>query len=406
MTCYENPSAQSWLLNPETNHTPNQDIISEHGTTRLGITPLQFHSRVLPDYSPTPLVRLDDTIIQELGVSAIYLKDESSRLGLPAFKILGASWAIFLALCERFDLPPNTTTLQDVRNITAMMLSDGPMVLYAATDGNHGRAVARMAALTGCRAYIVIPRGVSDHSQALIQSEPGTVVVRCDGDYDDAVKLAAAEASSSSSSSRSNSLLVQDTSWEGYEDIPARIVQGYTTLFAEIDEQLFNERQSAPMIPTHIVVPVGVGSLAHAAVQHYRSSVYRTTRPAPSIVTVEPETAACLLTSLKAGRPTTIQTGDTVMAGLNCGTVSRLAWPDLLVGVDVALAVSDEEAIRGVHDLARLGVSSGPCGSAALAAVRKLVKLERDDGGHEARFTPESVVVLISSEGSQTYLEN
>jgi diaminopropionate ammonia-lyase len=405
MDYYENPSARSWILNSNTKSA--QEIISDHGTIpRLGITPLEFHSCVLPGYTPTPLVRLDDAIARELGVSAVYLKDESSRLGLPAFKILGASWAIFLTLCGRFNLAPGTTTLQDIRDATAKLPDHQLLVLYAATDGNHGRAVARMAALTGCRAYIVVPSGVSDHSRALIGSEPGTTVVHCKGDYDEAVRLAAAEASVhvSPSSSGSGSLLIQDTSWKGYEDIPARIVEGYTTLFAEMDGQL--RQEDAPAIPTHIVVPVGVGSLAHAAVQHYRSSAYCATRPAPSIITVEPETAACLLTSLRAAKPTTIQTGHTVMAGLNCGTVSRLAWPDLFAGVDVALAVSDDEAILGVHDLARLGVSSGPCGSAALAAVRKLVQLETENNVFERRFTSDSIVVLISSEGSQTYLEN
>lgn len=322
----------------------------------------------------------------------ILVKDESSRLGLPAFKILGASWAIFHVLCKRFALEPASASLEDISELCA----GEDVSLWAATDGNHGRAVARMAALIGARAIVYVPKAVSARSRAFIASE-GAQVIQVDGDYDAAVRTAL---KASENAESPNAFLVQDTAWEGYETIPMEIVIGYTTMFTEIDDQL---RQAGHASPTIVVVPVGVGSLAHAAVLHYRSGRID---PPPSILTVEPAAAACLLTSLKAGEPTTIVTGDTIMPGLNCGTVSSLAWPDLIRGVDAAIAVSDQQADKAVHDLAALSISSGPCGAATIAALRSIIgSRDLEERRRMLRLSEEAVVVVISSEGSQVYLD-
>ena len=257
-----------------------------------------FH-RSLPGYAPTPLLSAP-TLAVELGVGGVFVKDESSRLGLPAFKVLGASWA-----CHR-----------------VLERHPGAM-LVTATDGNHGRAVARMAAHFGVPATVFVPLIMRDEAVARIRDE-GADIVRVTGDYDAAVRRAAAFASDDPERE-----LVQDTAWEGYEQVPGWIVEGYETLLAEVDADLGRG-------PDLVAVPVGVGSLAEAVVRHYR----RGAAPGPSILSVETDTAACVLASLAAGRPVTVPTQATVMAGLNCGTVSSAAWPVLRAGCDAAVSVT------------------------------------------------------------------
>ena len=316
---------------------------------------LAFH-RSLPGYEPTPLVPVP-ALAAELGVGRVLVKDESSRLGLPAFKVLGASWACHQVLAEH----------------------PGAM-LVTATDGNHGRAVARMAAHLGVGATVFVPRPMLPQTAELIAGE-GATVLRVDGDYDVAVRAAAAVAAE-----QPGRALVQDTAWDGYERVPARIVEGYRTLLAEVDVQL-----DAP--PDLVAVPVGVGSLAEAVVRHYRAPG----AAHPAVLAVEPDTAACVLASLTADRPTAVPTGRTVMAGLNCGTVSSSAWPVLRAGCDAAVAVSDEEALRAVGDLDALGVCSGPSGAATLAGVRAV--LTDPERRAALALDDHAVVVLLSTEG-------
>ena len=313
---YTNPSARSWTCKPAPREVR------------------EFHAG-LPGYRPTPLIEI---------TPRVFVKDESDRFGLPAFKILGASWAIQRALTP------------SIRR------------LVAATDGNHGRAVARIARERGLEARIVIPRGVSDEAVAAIAAE-GAKVRRLPISYDEAVEHARLAAD------EPGSLLIQDTSWPGYGEIPQSIVDGYSTLFTELDEQLDDE-------PDLIVVPAGVGSLAQAAVTHYRGRGSKTT-----VMTVEPDVAACVLTSLESGDLTTIETGETIMAGLNCGTPSALAWPYLRSGLDAAVAVTNEECEQAMRDLHAAGVGAGPCGAASLAGFRK--------------FPVDGVVVLLSTEAEQ-----
>jgi diaminopropionate ammonia-lyase len=316
-----------------------------------------FHES-LEAYAPTPLVRLSP-LAAELGVGEVYVKDESSRLGLPAFKILGASWA-----CSR--------VVDEQQGLT----------LVTATDGNHGRAVARMASLLGARSAVFVPSAMNPKTAGLIVDE-GAEVVWVDGDYDRAVRRAAAHVAD-----KDDRRLVQDTAWPGYEQVPAWIVEGYATMLDEVDDQLSRA-------PDVVVVPVGVGSLAAAVVAHYR----RPDTPHPTVLAVEPDTAACVLASLSAGAPTSVTTAKTVMAGLNCGTVSTAAWPLLRDGCDAAVAVTDQAAEQAAADLGRLGVSSGPSGAASLAGARAVLCSE--DRRAQLGIGGDAVVVLLSTEGSR-----
>ena len=300
----------------------------------------------------------------------VFVKDESSRLGLPAFKVLGASWAVHRALASR------TGT------------AESPVTLVTATDGNHGRAVARVARLLGQRAHVLVPDGVHPAAVAAIAAE-GAEVTRVTGDYDAAVRQAAAAAAGP------GTLLIQDTAWPGYEQIPGWIVAGYGTLCAEIDEQL---AAAGARPPDLVGVPVGVGSLAQAVVTHYRS---RPAGTAPAVLAVEPEAASWVVASLTRGEPLSVATSETIMAGLNCGTPSSLAWPCLRDGLDAAVTVTDAASARAAADLAAAGVSAGPCGAAPLAGLR--TALTGDGAGQrraELGLGPGATVVLLSTEGS------
>jgi diaminopropionate ammonia-lyase len=331
-----------------------------------------FH-RGLAGFAATPLAEVPG-LAAELGVGRVFVKDESARLGLPAFKVLGASWAVHRALASRA-LASRTAAL------------DSPVTLVTATDGNHGRAVARVARLLGQRAHVLIPDGVHPAAVAAIEAE-GAEVTRVTGDYDKAVRQAAAAAAGPAT------LLIQDTAWPGYEQIPGWIVEGYGTLCAEIDEQL-----AAGAGPPDLVgVPVGVGSLAQAVVTHYRS---RSAGTAPAVLAVEPEAASWVVASLTRGEPVSVVTSETIMAGLNCGTPSSLAWLCLRDGLDAAVTVTDAASGQAAADLAAAGVSAGPCGAAPLAGLR--AALTGDGAGQrreELSLHPAATIVLISTEGS------
>jgi diaminopropionate ammonia-lyase len=331
----------------------------------------------MPGYGSTPLVELPE-LAKELGVRAVLVKDESDRFGLPAFKILGASWAVNCALSQRSGFDAPAKSLIELRERSA------PVTLVTATDGNHGRAVARMAALLGLASRIYVPAGTAEETVEAITSE-GAKVVQTDLVYDEVVWAAA-----SSTAGHPDDLLVQDTAWEGYEDIPRWIVGGYGTLFDEIAAELGDRT-------VHLVaVPTGVGSLLQAALQHYRAPALQ---QRPAILAVEPVTASCVTASLAAGRPVRVDTSEpTIMAGLNCGSVSTIAWPIIRDGLDAGVAVTDDQAMAAVHRLNELGVPAGPCGGASLAGVREALR----DANHRAALTitADSVLVLISTEGA------
>jgi diaminopropionate ammonia-lyase len=361
-TWYHRPAARTWRTDP-----PGEDALAFH--------------REMAGYVPTRLVELP-ALAAELNIGRLFVKDESGRFGLPAFKVLGASYAVARALTARYGLGDRPVPLD---RLAGRAGSDKGLTLYAATDGNHGRAVARVAAILGVPAKIFVPAAITSAAKEGIASE-GAIVTELDRPYDAVV----AEAADQAGRDGPDHLLVQDTSWEGYEDIPRWIVEGYSTMFREADEQLSAAGIGAADL---VAVPVGVGSLAQAAVRHYRSG-----DRAPVLLSVEPGSAPAVLASLLAGRPVSASTRQTIMNGLNCGSVSAIAWPYLEGGVDAAVAVTDAAAADAVRDLGTLGLDAGPCGAASLAGVRAALgdparrkSLESGDDDVAVVFSTESL---------------
>jgi diaminopropionate ammonia-lyase len=370
-----------------------------------------FHAS-LPGYAPTPLTEVP-ALAGELGVARVFVKDESSRLGLPAFKVLGASWAIHQLLTDEPIAPtgPAGPAPPDaLARLRAAAAHRPGLIFVTATDGNHGRAVARMARLMDTPARVFVPAVTGPATRAAVASE-NAEVTQINGSYDDAVATARLWAGD-----HPGAALIQDTAWPGYEDVPAWTVEGYSTLLAELDAQLAAVRAAPPAL---VVVPVGVGSLLQAAVMHYRArdgqadvtaegwlgrgqnSAPKQPSSATAVLSVEPDTAACLLASLKAGMPTTVPTANTIMAGLNCGTISSSAWPYLSQGLDAAVAVIDDAARRAAADLARAGISSGPSGASSLAGVRAaLTGPGNPDRRAELGVDSGSMIVLLNTEAA------
>jgi len=340
--------------------------------------PLPFHR--LPGYAPTPLRELP-ALAARCGVARVWLKDESARLGLPAFKILGASWAAAQTLAARLGAPE---LAQDFAALRARL--DGAPTLVAATDGNHGRAVARVAALLGLPARIFLPAGAAPARIAAIAGE-GAIVEEVDGTYDDAVAHAAGV------TRETGGLLLQDSSLPGHERISELVVEGYATLFWEIEEQL---RAIGEWPPDLLLVQVGVGALAQAAVVAMKR---RELRGAVRVVGVEPVDAACVAAAIEAGEIVTLPGRQhSLMAGLNCGTASTVSWPWVSRGLDGIVTVPDEGAVEAMRALAAEGVVAGETGAAGAA---RLLELAADDGLRAAAgLAATTRVVLLSTEGA------
>src|SRR3712207_4066829 len=219
---------------------PNPLAATELYGSPAGRAPLEFHRR-LPEYAPTPLVDAPK-LAGALGVGRIWVKDESYRLGLPAFKILGASWAVYRALDEhsRKHLGSDLEPWRDIEDLKEGISPLLPLTLAAATDGNHGRAVARMAKLLGLRSRIFVPSDMVPARIEAIESEEAKVTV-VDGTYDEAVARSAEEANE-------HCLVISDTSWPGYEDVPWWVIEGYSTILWEIDDEMVRRGEEGPTL--------------------------------------------------------------------------------------------------------------------------------------------------------------
>ncbi|KAL2071374.1 hypothetical protein VTL71DRAFT_12609 [Oculimacula yallundae] len=355
---------------------------------------VQVFHRSLPQYNTTPLVSLPG-IAKELGIAHLFVKDESSRFGLSAFKILGASWATKRTLEKRLGLDSSKSpiSLQDLASVAQA----ANLILYAATDGNHGRAVARMARYLGIAAKIYVPSMLDTEAKSKITSEGAEVIV-FDGTYDQTVietkRLAERHV-------EGKGVLISDTALDEHDETASWIVEGYQTMFDEIEEQVLTLTGERTI--THVLTPVGVGSLAQAVTMHFQRTERgggegEKRKEKPVIVTVEPESAACLKKSLEMGTPTSVDAEYTICTGMCCGTISLIGWPVLREGVMASVTVNDGEVHRAVGELDVFGVGAGPCGAATLAGLRVLAR------SGEMSLHPEDVVVVLCTEGKRGYV--
>ena len=332
---------------------------------------LAFH-RKLPGYVQTPLVAAPG-IAAQLGVRHVWVKDESCRMGLPAYKILGASWAVYRGLEERSGRFAAWATLDE---LAQQLRGRGPLELVTASEGNHGRALARVARWLGFRAHILLPASADLARVEHIRLEGARITI-VDGSYDEAVNAAARL-------DGATSLVISDTAWEGYEKVPRWVVEGYSTLFTEVDSQLASDGLAQPDV---VAVQMGVGSLGAAVVRHYRQPGFNA-----RVIGVEPERAACVFESVRAGRLVDVQGPfDPAMGGLNCGRASLGAWPYLQKGLSACVIVPTVRAEEAMQLLAREGVASSPCGAAGLAGL-----LEH---GPALDLRKSDSVLVISTEG-------
>jgi diaminopropionate ammonia-lyase len=346
--------------------------------------PRRFHA-TMPGYAPTPL-RDAPAAAARLRVNRVLVKDESSRLGLASFKVLGASWAVFRALVDRLGSDP--ASVRSFAELKAAAADLAPFTLSAATDGNHGHAVARMAALLGLAARVYVPANTVQARIDAIAAEGATVTVVAGG-YEHAVRRSAEDAGE-------RCLVISDTSWEGYTAVPAWVIEGYSTILAEVEDAL--RRADSPPRPDVVIIPIGVGALAASVVAHF----WAAPEPRPLLVGVEPTSAACVLESVAAGRVSTLDhEQDSIMAGLNCATPSLVAWPVVSRGIDVYLAVHDGWVPEAMRLLARDGIVAGETGAAGLAGMLALL----DDPSlaparAEVALGPDTTVLLLCTEGA------
>jgi len=347
-----------------------------------------FH-RGLPGWRPTPLVALE-RLSARLGVAGIWVKDESRRAGLNAFKVLGASYALCWAVARQIGLS-GELTFSHLNRPEVRERSAG-LTCVSATDGNHGRAVAWAAQRLGCRCVVYMPKGSSPIRLEAVRAH-GAEASIIDGNYDDAVALAERQA-------RVNGwLLIQDTARPGFQDVPLRVMQGYTTMFDEAFEQL------GDTLPTHVVVQCGVGSYAAAGMAYL---LERFGRQRPQFVVVEPTEAACYYESVRRGEGRAhrvIGEMKTNMAGLACGEPNPMAWEILRDHADLFAVCSDDVCRRGMRVLGNplVGddrVISGESGAVTLGLLYEMMtRRELSPLRKAAGIRPDSRVLLFSTEG-------
>ncbi len=351
----------------------------------------RFHA-TFKEYAPTPLTALPG-LARELGLKNCFVKDESKRFGLNAFKVLGGSYAIGRFLAGKLGRPISELSRDDLSSPEAREIA-ASLTFITTTDGNHGRGVAWTARELGCRAKVYMPKGSAQIRVDNILAENAECTVT-DMNYDDAVRMCWKLAQ------ENGWIMVQDTAWEGYEEIPTWIMQGYGTLALEALEQMKN----MGCLPTHCFLQAGVGSFAGAVVGFLAAALGE---KAPKFIIVEPHKANCIYTSAAAadGKPHNV-TGDlnTLMAGLACGEPNTISW-DILRDYAAAYAsCPDYIAANGMRILAAplhgdQAVVSGESGAVGMGLVQWLMqhpaaRTQRDALG----LNKDSTVLCVSTEG-------
>ena len=379
-----------WILNQmPKNEDKNLAVMSLDNVNQAR----KFH-RSFPQYSVTPLAKLDG-MAGQLGLGGLFVKDESYRFGLNAFKVLGGSFAMAKYIAKEMGKDVSEMTYD---YLTSKKFRDdfGQATFFTATDGNHGRGVAWAANRLGQKAVVRMPKGTTKTRFDNIAKEGATVTIE-EVNYDDCVRMAAAEAAKTE-----HGIIVQDTAWDGYEEIPSWIMQGYGTLVLEADQQL---KEMGVERPTHVFVQAGVGSLAGAVVGYFAHK-YKDNPPVMAVC--EASAADCLYRSAVAKTGNLVNvTGDlqTIMAGLACGEGNTIGWDILKNHVDVFASCPDWMSAKATRIYANpLGddphVVSGESGSVPLGfCFTALHDEEAKDLKEALKLDENSVVLVISTEG-------
>ena len=349
-----------------------------------------FH-KSFDEYSVTPLHKLEN-LAKYLGLKKVFLKDESYRFGLNAFKVLGGSYAIGKYLSEKLNVDISQVSFDYLRS-AEVKKKLGEITFVTATDGNHGRGVAWAANQLGQKSVVYMPKGSSEIRLENIRKE-GSDASIIEGNYDDAVRL------SNEMAEKHGWVVIQDTAWEGYEEIPTWIMQGYGTLIHESMEQLL---ENGVEKPTHVLLQAGVGSFA-GTIQGYLASKFGDDRPITLIV--EPDKAPCLYNSSISGKRE-IVTGDmsTIMAGLACGEPNTISWDVLRDYADGYLSCPDYVSARGMRILAAPlkgdpQIVSGESGAVGIGVISLFMEREEySELRKELGLDENSVVLIISTEG-------
>jgi diaminopropionate ammonia-lyase len=340
-----------------------------------------------PGYRPTPLFSLEN-LAKDIGVDTIWYKDESQRFHLKSFKALGGAYAVARQLQAK--VAEVTGSQPSIEELLEKKYDDiiSQVVISCATDGNHGRSVSWGCEMFGCQCIIYIHRDVSKGRQKAME-DLGAKVIRISGNYDESVKLADAEAK------QHGRIIVSDTSYDGYMEVPKDVALGYTVLLSESFSQMQGE------IPTHVFIQGGVGGLA-SAVCAYFWELWGEQRP--RFIIVEPEQANCLQQSARAGHPVVVEGDlDTLMAGLACGEVSALAWQVLKTGANDFMTIN-EEAVPETMKLLAEGFNGDPsieAGESAVAGLAALITACGDANMKERLGLDEtSRIYILGTEGA------
>ena len=344
------------------------------------------------NYQATPLYSLDN-LAKVLGVKKIFVKDESNRFDLNAFKVLGGTYAITRLICEKMNKDISEVDFNYIRRHAAEEIGNAPFI--TATDGNHGRGIAWAANQLGQKAIVYLPKNSAKRRVEAIE-ETGAEAIVTDVNYDDTVLMAIEKAK------EIGGYMVQDTAWEGYTNVPTWIMQGYTTMGMEVIDQLALQGYERP---THVFLQAGVGGMA-AAILGLFVNIYK--EDYPKAIIVEPNAANCLFASVEYddGRPHNVE-GDlkTIMVGLACGVPSPIAWPIIRDFSEMYISCDDAVAARGVRIFANpLGrdpkIVSGESGAAGIGAFSLMMGLEDFEEVRKVLGLDEnSVVLFFNTEG-------
>lgn len=358
-----------------------------HGTviSAEGLADAKHEIEGWDGYQQTPLISLSG-LATALGVKDILYKDEASRFGLGSFKALGGAYAVYKLLSRivQAETPPTSSALKSGSYDETLKT----VTISSATDGNHGRSVAWGAKQFNCRCVIYIHAGVSEGRENALR-ELGAEVVRVSGNYDAAVHQCAMD------SEKNGWFVVSDTSYEGYEDVPRNVMEGYSLIASEIIDQMDGE------VPTHVFVQGGVGGVAAAICGTFWLN-WEEQRP--RFVVVEPDLAACLFASARSGKLTNVDiTDETLMAGLSCGEVSLIAWKVLKDGVSDFVTIPEDLVAPTMRLLARseFGDQAIVAGESAIAGLAAFIASSQSENlSKSIGISKESVILVIGTEGA------